>query len=52
MRWVVVLSVQDGNTAAMIACEGGKESCLRLLIAAGIDLERKNNVRELMGTSV
>ena len=50
-RWAVVLSVQDGNTAAMIACEGDK-GCLRLLIAAGVDLERKNHVRELMGTSV
>ena len=40
----VCLFVQDGKTAAMIACEKGHEGCLRLLIAAGIDLQLQDKV--------
>ena len=41
-----LLSVQGGSTAAMAAASYGKESCLKLLIAAGVNLEQKDNVRQ------
>ena len=33
-------------TAAILASKGGHEGCLRLLIAAGANLEHQNKVRD------
>ena len=42
---MVVLSLKDGETAAMVTSSDGHQGCLRLLIASGVDLEQKSNVR-------
>ena len=42
--WVGGCVMQNGRTAAMLACKNGHEVCVQLLIAAGVNMEDTSNV--------
>ena len=42
------VQMQGECMAFMSAAKQGRPGCLRLLLKAGVDLEAKNNVRDLM----